>query len=260
MFYGQSTGFLEYPENIKILGLSFNSFLDSTGGSIAGEFAYRIKEPLQVDDVELLFATTENTFNFSDSAAVPGTSQVANPTILSEYGEVISGYRLLDTVQVELNHTKVFGPTLGAQQAIFLVETAATYIVDMPDKDELRFEAPGTFLSGNEARKDLEGLTENQFATDLSWGYVLVGKLDYFNAFKGINVAPRVIFKHDVNGATPAPINNFLEDRTSLALGVGFTYQSQWSADIGVEIFNGGGQTNQLIDRDYLSINFKYSI
>ena len=48
-------GFLEYIENIQMFGLSFNTSTDS-GYSIAVEVTYRLDEPLQIDDVELLFA------------------------------------------------------------------------------------------------------------------------------------------------------------------------------------------------------------
>ena len=43
-----------YPEDIKLYGLSFNTNLGDT--ALAGEIAYRVDEPLQIDDVELLYA------------------------------------------------------------------------------------------------------------------------------------------------------------------------------------------------------------
>lgn len=47
---------IEYPENIKLAGLSFNADLGATGISLQGEISYRWDQPLQIDDVELLFA------------------------------------------------------------------------------------------------------------------------------------------------------------------------------------------------------------
>ncbi|WP_220740621.1 DUF1302 family protein, partial [Shewanella sp. c952] len=43
-----------YPEDIQLMGFSFNTLLGDT--SVAGEIAHRLDEPLQIDDVELLFA------------------------------------------------------------------------------------------------------------------------------------------------------------------------------------------------------------
>ncbi|CAM5189499.1 hypothetical protein ALON55S_05737 [Alishewanella longhuensis] len=46
-----SKGLLEYPEDIKLYGASFNTNLGTT--SVAGEFSFRQDEPLQIDDVEI---------------------------------------------------------------------------------------------------------------------------------------------------------------------------------------------------------------
>jgi len=43
----------DYPEDIKLYGLSFNTTIGET--AFAGEFAFRKDEPLQIDDVELLY-------------------------------------------------------------------------------------------------------------------------------------------------------------------------------------------------------------
>ncbi len=45
---------ITYPEDIKLYGLSFNTAIGET--AFAGEVAYRQDEPLQIDDVELLYA------------------------------------------------------------------------------------------------------------------------------------------------------------------------------------------------------------
>jgi len=46
--------FTEYPEDIQLFGASFNSNIGTW--ALSGEVTYRPKAPLQVDDVELLFA------------------------------------------------------------------------------------------------------------------------------------------------------------------------------------------------------------
>ena len=45
---------LAYPEDIKMYAMSFNTNIGTT--AVAGEISYRQDEPLQIDDVELLFA------------------------------------------------------------------------------------------------------------------------------------------------------------------------------------------------------------
>ena len=54
--YALTSGyFTEYPEDIKLIGLSFNTQLQWSGTALQGEVAYRQDVPLQFDDVELLF-------------------------------------------------------------------------------------------------------------------------------------------------------------------------------------------------------------
>ena len=48
--------FLEYPEDITLYGLSFNTQLGRSGIALQGEISHRQDVPLQVDDVELLYA------------------------------------------------------------------------------------------------------------------------------------------------------------------------------------------------------------
>src|SRR5262249_55931414 len=48
--------FVEYPKNIHLFGLSFNTQLEASGVALQGEISYRPNAPLQIDDVELLYA------------------------------------------------------------------------------------------------------------------------------------------------------------------------------------------------------------
>ena len=57
--YGKTAGYYdEFPQNIKLLGVSFNTQIQKTGTALQGEVAYRHGVPLQVDDVELLVCRT----------------------------------------------------------------------------------------------------------------------------------------------------------------------------------------------------------
>ena len=48
--------FVEYPEDIDLLGASFNTALGGSGPALQGEVSYRFNQPLQVDDTEILYA------------------------------------------------------------------------------------------------------------------------------------------------------------------------------------------------------------
>jgi len=253
---------LDYIEDIKLYALSFNTVLGTT--SVAGELTFRQDEPLQIDDVELLFAAMpQQLANDLGRDELDGISQM--PVFAG--GTRANGYILSDTIQAQMTLTHLWGPTLGASQFVTLLEVGGIDIRDMPEQDVLRLNGPGTSRNGGVAGKEglelalQDGVETNPFPSAFAWGYRFVGKLDYTNVFAGINVSPKVVFSHDVNGITPDPLFLFVEDRKSVSLGLGFDYQSRWSADFSYNSFFGGvGTTNQLEDRDYVSFNIKYSI
>ncbi|MGX9459672.1 DUF1302 domain-containing protein [Shewanella sp. A14] len=251
-----------YPEDIQLYGFSFNTLVGDT--SVAGEISHRVDEPLQIDDVELLFAAMpQQLANAGLRPDLDGISQMDSPVP----GETVDGYILTDTTQAQMTFTHLFGPTLGLDNLTMLAEVGGVWIHDMPGFDELRLNGPGTARSGG--NPEMTGIIEalhngpetNPFPTDFAWGYRLVAKADFNNVFAGVNMYPRVIFSHDVDGITPDPMFLFTEGRKSVALGVSFDYQSRWGADISYNSFFGGvGTTNAMTDRDYVSFNVKYSI
>ena len=56
LYPGTARYIFEYPEDIQLYGMSFNTEIGATGISLQGEVSYRRDVPLQVDDVELLLA------------------------------------------------------------------------------------------------------------------------------------------------------------------------------------------------------------
>jgi len=247
--------FLAYPEDIKLYGLSFNTTLGKTAWQ--GEISHRQDAPLQADDVELLFAAL-GPFN----AGLAAFNQLGN--FSGQFGAVVPGTRNFDVSQVQTTLTKIFGPLAGADQGVLVWEGALTHVDGLPSKDELRFEGPGTYVSGNpdlgpsaHAGKPIEG--PEHFADADSWGYRLAGRLDYLNAFGGFNVSPSFSWQHDVDGVSPGPGGNFLEGRKALTLGLGFDRQNTWQFDVSYTMYSGAGRYNLIGDRDFASATVKYS-
>jgi hypothetical protein len=268
---------ITYPEDIKLYGLSFNTAIGET--AFSGEFSYRQDEPLQIDDVELLYAGMAEQLAYSgirtDFSSLSQLS-AADEVSYVEPGEVAQGYILKDSMQLQFTATHLFGPSLGADSWAVVGEIGGVTIKDMPSYDELRLNVAGTGRSGtikgyqpfkdNGADYDLlhvalsNGPETNPFPTASSWGYRLIAKGDYNNLFAGVNFSPRIVFSHDVNGTTPDPMYLFVEDRKSLGMTMNFTYQNAWSFDFSYNTFWGGGATNTFADRDFVSFNIKYSI
>ena len=261
--------FLEYPEDISLYGLSFNAQLGRSGIALQGEVSHRMDVPLQVDDVELLYAA------LTPLRLLPAVPQLA-PLIglgnllaatnqLGPYGfeQEIQGYRRFDTTQVQLTGTKVFSRFLGADQFVLVAEAGWSKIHDLPAQTTLRLEAPGTYTSGNPVhqQRGVQPGTEpaSAFPTDTAWGYVIAGRLDYNNAFGPVNLSPRFSFAHDVDGISPGPGGNFIDGRKALTIGFGFQYQINLEWDLSYTQYLGAGRYNLLTDRDFVAANIKYS-
>ncbi len=271
---GAGTYFVDYPKNIKLFGLSFNT-AGPAGIALQGEYSYRKNQPVQLPSAELLLAAlgapnqltgTGNTGPLPSSFVVP-------------YGTEIKGYRRVKMHQVQLTGTKAWPRVLGADQLVMVGEVGYTRL-QLPS--DLKFAAAGCHLPqpGSSNSTAFGSNSTNCFATKNSWGYRLLARADYPNAIGGATLSPRIAFSHDVSGRSPT----FNEGAKALTLGLGMNYQQRWQADIAYTSFFGGkkikgvdpvtspaagfpaGQsasyashTNPLKDRDFLSISVSYS-
>jgi hypothetical protein len=256
--------FFEYPEDLKMYGLSWNAQLGTSGIAFQGEISHHQDRPFLVDDVELLFAALSpvSPVFAQTNQAVPGGIQLG-PT---NQGPVeIAGYRMLDATQFQFTLTKVLGPVLGSNQGVVVIEPAITHISGMPSKDVLRFEGPGTFTSGNPfhatvgAHVGKPAEPASAFADPTSWGYQLAGRLDYLNAFRSFNLSPRFAWQHDVDGVTPGPGGNFIEGRHALTVGLAAGYQNMFEIDLSYTNYGGAGRYNLINDRDFIAAVVRYS-
>jgi hypothetical protein len=248
--------FLEFPDDIDVIAGSFSGEIGNTGIAVQGELSYRFGQPLQVDDVELLFA------GFTPLPVV-GDIVSANQIGVFGFDEYIRGWQRRNVLQPQMTITKVLGPTLGADQVVLLGEIGATLVSGMEEKSQLRYEGPGTHTSGNPFFTDimLQPQTQtNGFADKRSWGYRLVVRPTFNRAIGAINVVPTVAFQHDVEGTTPLPIANFVDDRKAVTVSLAGIYLDRITAEIGYTNFFDGGSFNLVKDRDFVSVAFSYSL
>jgi hypothetical protein len=278
--YAQTAGyFTQYPEDIQLVGLSFNTQLGTTGIALQGEVSYRMDAPLQFDDVELLFAAL-TPFEAAALAAqgipVPATCTPGLPTLarcgqLGAFGvnQIVQGWGEFDVWQAQMTATRAFPPMLGADQLVAVVEAGVTQVDGMPDKltggptgRGLRLNGPGTSVSGNDllaSRHFGEVEPQDRFADENSWGYRAALRLDYLGLVGSWNFSPRFVWAHDVSGTTPGPGGNFVEGRYGATLGVGASYQSRFELDVSYTVFGGASRYNELTDRDFVAFTAKYS-
>lgn len=248
---------IEYPEDIKLWGLSVST--EMFGWSVAGELSYRTDVPLQLDDVELLYA------GVGLGGVVPG-SQIDSPnqgttcgTSLAEQSCYIKGYRRHEMAFFSSTFIKTFNGVFGADNTVVLIEPGVQYIPTLHSKSELRYDGPGTTTSGAPTASPANPVQQvDGFADDFSWGYRALAKLKYSKAIGNWDISPRVIWFHDVQGTSPGPGGSFIEDRRTFGLGTEFAYDD-FSLDIFYANYFGAGEFNLINDRDFISISGKYS-
>jgi hypothetical protein len=252
---------VEYPEDIRLWGISFNTMLPG-GWALQGEYSWRDNQPLQIDDVELLFAALSP---LNALIPEPGRRFVSQ---LGSYapGAYIQGYERHEVGQFQFTLTKVFGPGnfLAADQIAFVTEAGITRVFDLPPQSVLRYQGDGTdtaggpdALTGGALRNPVT--QAGGFPTRSSWGYRTVVRADYNNVWNSpVNVSPRIAFNHDVNGISPGPGGNFIKGRKALTIGAEANYLNKWVFDVAYTNFFGGGSFNLIQDRDFAAFSVRY--
>ena len=245
--YGKGGNYLiEYPEDIQMFGLSFNTVLGASGWALQGEYSLRTNAPLQIAERVVLAD------GLSPIITALQTPAQDVPAYLASYQQrKVQGYVESEVSQVQATATRLFGPTMGADGLVLVAEAAVMHVHDMPSVP-LESPAGGTLPAA-------PGLFDKgeADADATSWGYRIAARLDYYNAIGAINLYPYAQFLHDVSGNSPAPSGPFVEGRTALTLGMQADYLNRWQADLGYSLYRGEG--NELADRDFISASIKYS-
>jgi hypothetical protein len=227
-----------YPENIQMIGVSFNTTTLRTGTLLSGEVSHHFDYPFQLLPLDVFGAA------FSPIEFDPSFGQ--GP--LGDFGpdEEVSGVERLDKTQLELGLRQLLGPRLGASQAIVGADFGWVHVYDLPDRK--RLSAPGVTGPG-----DYDHLPDAD-----SCGYRLVAALRYDNVFGGVTVQPSVAWFHDVSGTTPTPGGSFVEGRKAVSLGVAVDYNNTWLLELGYASLFGAGRFNLSNDRDFVRFQTTY--
>ncbi len=276
---GTARYFAEYPENIKLYGVSFNT--SAPGGvALQGEYSYRPNQPLQIASPEVILAALGLPNLITGFTQIPGAPAGATRAALVPDGTVIDGYQRVKMSQFQMTATKSWPNMLGGDQLVFVGEAGMNYFHNLPD--DMKFAGPGVFLPATAFGAAVSGAFSTQtegFVTNFSWGYRALARVEYSNLFAGGNVAPRIAFSHDVKGVGPT----FNEGVMSLSGGVSWEYQRRWLFDASYTAYFRGrtfcgtdvptpgssvtpGQSaswcssaNPLKDRDFASVSVSYS-
>lgn len=241
---------VEYPEDIEMYGLSFNT-LGPFGVALQGEYSYRPNQPLQLAANNVLGEFLS--FGFPD-LRTGIVNDPANPNPALVPGAFVEGYKRVQAHQAQLTATQTYGPQLGASQLISVAEVGYTYL-DLPSGIDFN----GSGLDQNTTPNTKGVMTRN------SYGYRVLVRANYNNAFRSVNIIPRVAFSHDLRGTSPT----FTQNNQAVSVGIGAEYLSRWKADLAYTNFFGGedlqanatnrSTTQALTDRDFISASVSYS-
>jgi hypothetical protein len=149
---------VEYPEDVRLFGASFNTTLGDFAWS--GEYAFRPNLPVQIHTVDLTLAAVGPAFpnqDFNIGASVLPGERSATAEFVSVYrnvrhrsdggygygpNEYIQGYERLKVGQLGTTFLKTIGGDnfLDATQIVVLLEMGLTHVLDFPELDELQFQ------------------------------------------------------------------------------------------------------------------------
>jgi hypothetical protein len=280
---GSGNYFMEYPEDIKLYGLSFATTLP-TGTSWAGEVSYRPNAPVQINTTDVLYAGLKPLGQLANVGAGYVASGINNVSLLdSSAGAVAHGYNRKEITQFQTTFTHFFDQVMGASRLTLVGEIGVVHVGGLEDSSELRYgrdpiygpgPLPGNYdvngaatpggvfpactglnvstLGSATAENVSKYCEDDGFVTSTAWGYRARAIWDYPDVFAGVNLRPSVSWSHDVDGYGPNGL--FGEGNKAVSLGLDAEYQNTYTANISYTDFF-GGKYNTSIDRDFLALS-----
>ncbi len=241
--------FTYYPDDIQMFGFSFNTTSLRTGTAFFGEVAHHIDAPIPVHPSQLLNKVLPDSKRggFFDLFPPIDLDKVDPQTLANKRIDFI---KELDKTFLAVGATQLFGPRFGASQTALTAEVGWLHVWDFPTRRQLLIPGPGLAVT--------QLSPKSAFADEDSWGYRLAGNLTYNNVFGAVNLRPRVIFTHDVNGVSPVGQGPFREDVKSLTVGLGGEYVQSLRADLSYTTFWGVEEWNLVNDRDFINFSIRY--
>ncbi|WP_260961046.1 DUF1302 domain-containing protein [Pseudomonas citri] len=258
---GNSNYFVEYPEDIRLYGLSFSTTLP-TGTAWSGELSYRPNAPVQLSTTDILFAGVTPITGFGNASVLQGAP-----------GQDLHGYQRKEITQFQTTFTHFLDQVMGASRLTLVGEIGVTHVGGLESKSDARYgrdpvfgpgELPNGFCNtlnastaaggGQTAGNVNSNCNNDGFTTATSWGYRARAIWEYPDVFAGVNLKPNVAWSHDVKGYSPGPGGNFEEGRKAVSLGLDAEYQNTYNASLAYTNFF-GGDFSTVDDRDFLALS-----
>lgn len=234
---GNASYYVEYPEDIRLYGLSFNTTL-STGTVWKGELSYRPNAPVQLNSNDLLYANVTLLPGLADASPLSVTPGADN-----------QGYRRKEISQFQTSLRHIFDNAMGADRLTLTGEVGVIHVGGLESSAQARYGRDPVFGSDG----------HDGFTTANAWGYRARAVWDYNKVLPGLDLKPNLGWSHDVSGYSPGPDNTFNEGRKAISLGIDAEYENTYLSSLSYTNFF-GGRYNTLSDRDFvaLSVGLKF--
>ncbi|HET8731162.1 MAG TPA: DUF1302 domain-containing protein [Moraxellaceae bacterium] len=262
---------LVYPNNINLYGFSFSTTVGDL--SVAGELAYRPNDVILGELGDNLVAyNTLNAAYTGNGIAMPAGTILNNGQSIGPR-TVVKDWVELETYNVDFTVVNNFGPRLGADSSMGILELGGSYI---PDGENKMYASTASLLylpysqvpggtsnsACNAPKYDpnscLSEGPRNDYLDRFSWGYRAVLTGTYNDVFSGVALSPVLRFAHDVQGNSNRT-GNFLQNRKAATVGVNALYNQAVEVGVAYNVFWGAKESNLLSDRDNVTATIKYS-
>ena len=281
---GTKNYLIQYPEDVRTIGASFNTSIPVFGGSaFSGEASFSPDMPFALSDVEINSAELDAIGACSFAGSPPGCLSQGSQNAGFAYapGDTIRGYDEFDVITGQLAMISTLNPSaalpslIGSDLMILIANVGFQYLPDLADSTN-RLAAPrsaathpdlaaalilGDAACGGAAVSPLVPDCKLAYATSSSWGYRLAATSDYNNAFgTAWTLTPTIQWAHDVSGVSAGPVGpGFIEGKKTVSVGVTANLQNTWRANVQYTNSFGNEYKNFVSDKDFVTMTVSYA-
>lgn len=274
---------IQYPEDVRTVGTSFNTSIPLFGGSaFSGELAFTPDMPFALSDVEINSAELDaiGACEFAGGPAGCLSQGSQNAGFAYAPGDTIRGYDEFDVITGQLATISTLNPSaplpslIGSDLMILIANVGFQYLPDLSSSTN-RLAAPrsasthpdlaAAMILGDRAcgAAALAGTPSCKlaYATSHSWGYRFAATADYNNAFgTSWTLTPVLQWAHDVNGVSAGPVGpGFVEGKKTVSIGLNANLQNTWRANIQYTNSFGNKFKNFSSDKDFVTMTVSYA-
>lgn len=284
-------GFWEYPEDIKIYGLS--AATTAMGWSVGAELSLQKDVPVQVNGNDMLIAglaggSSSYTAWGPAGARVNAARATMAPGTSAQNGAYLQGYDRYDKTQFQINGVYLLPALLGATNGQLIAETGfqwnnvpkndgtvtrygRSFIYGFGSNPLFGSTNAATALAGNTAGDNCTsglnysstnpqptGCLNDGYVNDFAWGYRIKASLDYPNFMEtSWTATPSVFWAHDVKGYSMD--SQFNEGRKVLAIGLRMSLNKVHTLDFNFTTYADSAKYDATRDRDNVSVAYSYT-